>query len=161
VDGSYNGKVLPPDKQYIITDQENIDAWYIYSLIDVLSQFGGPPHTRGNIFAWCAPTTSTSVAAMVWSRIIDLGSHLQFNASEFNSLTGQINGTGYAWLTYPVTKQTNLYNRSTMQETGLLYLIIAIQPLLLIFILMLTATFHSTPVDKGLRLLSILSMVDR
>jgi hypothetical protein len=158
VDGSCNGTVLPLDKQKIIFDQEEVGGYYSAALIETMGPFSGGSRNQS---AWLGPSISTSVAAMVWSRITGLDSPAQFNTSEFNSSTGQLNNTGYPWLTYPVTNQTVLYTRPTLRKTGLLYFVIAIQPMLIATILVLTVTFRSTPLDKGFGLVSILSGVDR
>ncbi|RFU35495.1 hypothetical protein B7463_g855, partial [Scytalidium lignicola] len=159
IDASCNDTALPPEKQQMISSQEEIGGWYYPSLIDVLGSFsGGGARTQS---PWLGPSMSTSVAAMVWSRITGLDSPLQFNASQFNSSTGLFNGAGYAWMTYPVTNQTILYARPTLQKAGLLYIVIALQPLLIAVILVVTVTFHSTPLSKGFGLVTILSGVER
>jgi hypothetical protein len=98
---------------------------------------------------------------MSWSRVTGLDSPTQYNFDGFNLSTGQVNGTGYSWMFYPVTNQTVLYTRPTLRKTGLLYFVITLQPLLVTIILVLIVSFHSTPLDRGFGLVSILSGVDR
>lgn len=139
--GSCNGTILPLDKQQMILNQEQIGGWYLSSLMEVLAPFIG----AGNQSAWFVPSMSTSVAAMVWSRISGLDALYSMD---------------WPGMVYPVN-QTVLYIRPTLRNTGLLYLVIAIQPLLVAVILVVTVVFHSTPLDSGFGLVSILSGVDR
>ena len=159
-EGSCNGTILPIEKQGMIVNQELIGGFYVPSLIEVLSMFSGGG-TRGNQSAWFGPSMATSVAAMCWSRITGLDSPAQYNFDGFNLSTGQVNGTGYPWMFYPVTNQTVLYTRPTLRKTGLLYFIITLQPLLVAIVLVLIVSYHSTPLDRGFGLVSILSGVDR
>ncbi|KAL8653620.1 MAG: hypothetical protein Q9226_003772 [Calogaya cf. arnoldii] len=66
-----------------------------------------------------------------------------------------------AGLVYPVNDSA-VYIRPTLRKSAVLYLVLGIQPLLIVIILILIAlVFYSTPVDKGFGLISILSGIDR
>lgn len=164
-DGSCNGTVLPLSMQTMITVQEEVGTWYQSALIETLGQFSGNGSFNdlalGNQSAWMAPAFTTSMAAMMWSRVSALDSPAHFKESDFN-ISDWTLGTKnlYPGILYPVN-HTVVYIRPTLQKSGLLYLTLAVQPLLIAIILLLTALLHYTPVDKGFGLVSILSGVDR
>ena len=54
-----------------------------------------------------------------------------------------------------------IYARPTLRKEPWLYFVLAIQPALTFLVLGLTLMFHSTPIDKGFGLISILSGVSR
>ena len=113
---------------------------------------------------------ATSVAAMLWARIVTINIPKSFNSAE-------VDMSAYAWTTesntnltyrdidlyYPInqTAQSIFYIRPTLQKSGKLYLVFAIQPLLIVIVLGLTGLFHSVPLSKGFGLVSILSGANR
>lgn len=156
IDGSCNGTILPPEKQLVITDNTLfLGVWYMSSLVEFL----GPFATTRNESRWIGPYMATGMAAMLWSRITILDGAANFAEShalpKFASLTYEDVG-----LIYPVNDAV-VYIRPTLRKSGLLYCVFAIQPLLIVVILGLTSMFHSTPLDKGFGLISILSGIDR
>ncbi|KAK1638965.1 hypothetical protein BDP81DRAFT_447858 [Colletotrichum phormii] len=57
--------------------------------------------------------------------------------------------------------QTIFYSRPTLRKSPWLYLVLAIQPLLIFIILGLIVMLHSEPLSRGFGLVSILSGIDR
>ena len=161
---------LPSDKQQMITWNDlMLGSFYIPSLIETLAPFSGGG-ARGNQSSWMNPSMATSVAAMLWARIVTINIPKSFNSAE-------VDMSAYAWTTesntnltyrdidlyYPInqTAQSIFYIRPTLQKSGKLYLVFAIQPLLIVIVLGLTGLFHSVPLSKGFGLVSILSGANR
>ncbi|KAL9602407.1 MAG: hypothetical protein Q9219_001830 [cf. Caloplaca sp. 3 TL-2023] len=161
VDGSCNGTILPPDKQEVVVHNRLFTGvWYMSSLVEFLGQFA----TSRNQSEWTSPYMATGLAAMVWSRITVLnspdsqkGPFSTYKApSELARLTVE-----QAGVSYPVN-ETARHIRPTLRKSGSLYFLLALQPFLIILILVLTAfVFHSTPLDKSFGVISILSGIDR
>ncbi|KAL8737748.1 MAG: hypothetical protein Q9181_001376 [Wetmoreana brouardii] len=158
VHGSCNGTILPPDRQELIVHNSLfLGVWYMSSLVEFL----GPFATTRNHSEWTSPYMATGLAAMLWSRITVLNSPISQDASfkapkELARLTAEEAG-----LIYPVN-DTAVYIRPTLRKSGLLYFVLAIQPLLIVGMLLLTASvFYSVPLDRGFGLISILSGIDR
>ncbi|MCJ1228292.1 hypothetical protein MMC12_004953 [Toensbergia leucococca] len=155
-DGSCNGTILPPEKEQVITNNTLfLGVWYMYSLVEFL----GPFATTRNESRWMSSYMATGMAAMLWSRITVIDSVANLansnSAQRFAGLTYEDAG-----LIYPVN-DTVVHTRPTLQKSGWLYCVFAIQPLMVVIILGLTWMFHSTPLDKDFGLISILSGVDR
>ncbi|SLM39208.1 hypothetical protein LPUS_09700 [Lasallia pustulata] len=149
VDGSCNSTIQLPEKQLVITDNTKglfLGVWYMPSLVEFL----GPFATTRNESQWNGPYMATGMAAMLWSRITAVA-----NLQNFDNLTYEDVGLVYS------VKDTVIYIRPTLQKSGLLYCVLAIQPLLIVIILGLTLMFHSTPLDRGFGLISILSGINR
>lgn len=168
LNGYCNDTILPWAKQQII--QWNVLAlpdWYMPSLMEMLSDFCGSDlgDLRGNQSLWMMPYMSISVATMLWSRITTL-MPTTFDSETFNkSSQGWLseNNTALtqeeASIFYAVGKDEQIitYNRPTLHKAPWLYLVLGVQPVLLLVILGLIALFHSVPLGKGFGLISILS----
>ena len=154
VDGSCKSTIsLPEKQQLVITDNTMfLGVWYMPSLVEFL----GPFATSRKESPWNGPYMATGMAAMLWSRITALADTANLTESQkFANFAYEDVG-----LIYPVN-DTAIYIRPTLQKSGLLYCVLAVQPLLIVIILGLTLMFHSTPLDKGFGLISILSGINR
>lgn len=173
VDGSCKGTTLPPDQQTMFTAQVQVGVLYAPLLSEILAPFSSSRDghmvnndtqgNAGNQSSWFSPTMATSVVAMVWSRVSGLDAVAQFDPSDWNPENSTINnGTKgiYTGIVYP-SNHTMLYIRPTLRKTGLLYLVLLIQPLLTVMTILLIMGFYTTPIDRGFGLVSILSGVDR
>lgn len=121
---------------------------------------------------WMRPYMTVSVANMLWSRLSSVEltlTNAPFDAETFNksSIAWRAkNGTNIthedAGMMYAVDEddQLILFNRPTLQKSFWLYLVLAIQPALLLVILGMIALFHSFPLSKGFGLISILSGIE-
>ena len=161
VHGSCNGAILPPEKQLIITHSTLfLPVRYMSTLVEFL----GPFVTSRNESEWVGPSIATAMAAMLWSRISNLATTT--NLTEFNAVSQTyslpLGGLLYedVGLKYPVN-DTVVYIRPTVQKSGWLYCVFVIQPLVIVIMLVCISMFHSTPLDKGFGLISILSGIDR
>ena len=159
VDGFCNGiKKSPLETQEVILHNSLfLGVWYMPSLVE----FVGPFATSRNNSAWESPHLAISIAAMVWSRITAM--HSPTSQERFFEAPKELADLNFeeAGLIYPGINKAK-YIRPTLKKSFLLYFILALQPLLILFILSLTASiFYSTPVDKGFGLISILSGIDR
>ncbi|KAL8868035.1 MAG: hypothetical protein Q9174_005261 [Haloplaca sp. 1 TL-2023] len=154
------GSVLPEDKQEVIVHNSLFPGvFYMSSLAEFLGVFA----TSRNGSDWTSPYMATAVAAMLWSRISVLNtpiSHNEFEKFEVPDELGRLS-TEDAGISYPVEDYA-VYIRPTIRKSGTLFFIIALQPLLIIFILGLTASvFYKAPLGRGFGLISILSGIDR
>ncbi|KAI9669136.1 MAG: hypothetical protein M1831_000728 [Alyxoria varia] len=155
--GSCNGTNLAPTQQQIITNNSLFPGvWYMSSLVEFL----GPFAVERNESKWVRSYMATGIAAMLWSRIIaiDCSSILQGSHDDpymFHNLTYKDAG-----LIYPV-KDIAVHIRPTLRKSSWLYFLLATQPLLIIGMLGMTLMLHSTPLDNGFGLISILSGIDR
>ncbi|KAI4088808.1 MAG: hypothetical protein L6R37_008146 [Teloschistes peruensis] len=159
VNGSCSGVILPEDQQEVIVHNSLfLGVWYMPSLVEFLGQFAT---SRANS-EWTSPYTATALAAMIWSRISVLNTPISRNELNFEAPSELARLTPEkAGLTYQVN-DTAQHIRPTLRKSGLLGFVLAIQPLLIILVLGLTATvFHSAPLGKGFGLVSIMSGIDR
>ncbi|KAL8662070.1 MAG: hypothetical protein Q9202_005044 [Teloschistes flavicans] len=159
VDGFCDGTILPSHQQEVIVHNSLfLGVWYMSSLVEFLGQFA----TSRNGSEWTSPYTATALAAMVWSRISVLNTPISRNEIDFKAPKELARlSAEQAGLTYQVD-DTAQYIRPTLRKSGLLCFILAIQPLLIILALGLTATvFHSAPLSRGFGLVSIMSGIDR
>lgn len=176
--GSCDGAPLPVDKQRMIVENTlHLVDLYIPALIDFLGAFG--PFGPRNQSEWRGPYTATSVAAMLWSRLVALSTFVNSDVSPLITTEGY-NASAVAYegwktsdgtfLTYEDVRlfysvspsdQTIFYVRPTLQKSPLLYFVLSVQPLMMLAILGLTLTMHSVPLDKGFGLVSIVSGIDR
>ncbi|KAF3806639.1 hypothetical protein GCG54_00004271 [Colletotrichum gloeosporioides] len=171
--GSCDSTILPWAKQQVIQwDTLALQSWYMPSLIEMMTTFrGDASHKfRGNQSHWMRPYMTVSVATMLWSRITSVQlTDAVFDSETFNKSSfgwRSSNGTNIthenAGVMYAVDEddQIILCNRPTLQKSFWLYLVLAIQPVLLLVILGLIALFHSCPLSKGFGLISILSGIE-
>ncbi|KAL8754928.1 MAG: hypothetical protein Q9199_003990 [Rusavskia elegans] len=157
VEGSCDGTILPANRQVVILHNSLfLGVWYMSTLVEFL----GPFATARNGSEWAGPSMAIGVAAMVWSKITVLNSPISQDESfrapkELARLTADEAGLLYA------VNDTAMYIRPTLRKSGLLYLLLAVQPALVIIVLGLMAVLRSTPLDRGFGLVSILSGIDR
>lgn len=174
ISGSCDDAPAPADKQRVIVETSlMLTDFYMPALLDFLAAFG--PFGSRNQSEWTGPYLATSVAAMIWSRIVSLNTVYAppSNSGGYNSsaiASGSwttADGTDLTYedvgMLYPVTPsdQTIFYIRPTLRKSPWLYFFLAIQPLLILAILSFTLAMHSVPLDKGFGLVSILSGIDR
>ncbi|KAI9718457.1 MAG: hypothetical protein M1812_004178 [Candelaria pacifica] len=154
--GSCNNTNLPSEKQLVITQNSLfLGVWYMSSLVEFL----GPFATTRNESRWSGPSMATGMAAMLWSRITAL--NIAANETERNVDSKFADRTlEEAGLFYPVD-DTVIYIRPTLRKSGFLYCVLLLQPLLIVITLGLIMILHSTPLDKGFGLISILAGIDR
>ncbi|CAK4033064.1 Hypothetical predicted protein [Lecanosticta acicola] len=156
---SCNGTLLPASKQLPLTMNTLVFAdWYTPQLHETLAPFA----TSRNQSHWLYPSMSTAVAAMSWSRICSLNGvanylnqtlNVQFGTRPDNSSIS----VEEAGLMYNVADEQVVSIRQTLRNGPLLWSILAIQPLLVIVMAICTALMHSTPIDTGFGIVSILS----
>lgn len=166
VDGSCDGSVGSPGNQLVIIGNSLfLGVWYMSSLAELL----GPFATTRNGSVWLSPYVATSVAAMLWSRITSLATAVTLvNMTSSQKAAGYMANTTNSMsnislqnlgLFYPVD-DTVVYIRPTLRKSGWLYLVLTIQPLLLLLIIGTSLMFYSTPVTGGFGLVSILSGIN-
>ena len=163
VDGSCIDTALPPERQRVIVDNTKglfPAVVYMPSLLEMIGPFG----TTRNTSEWKSSYITTSMAAMLWSRITAFSG--ANNLEPWNTSSDALSYPYYnisyedAGLIYKQSEKI-VYIRPTLRKSPWLYLVLAIQPLLSVSMLGITLLLRSTPVDKGSGLISILSGVDR
>lgn len=126
VDGFCDGTILPADKQEVIVHNSLfLGVWYMSSLVEFLGLLA----TARNGSQWTGPYMATGVAAMVRSKITVLNSPISQDESfrapkELARLTAEEAGLVYA------VNDPARYIQPTLRKSGLLYLLLAIQPVL-------------------------------
>lgn len=169
--GFCHSGLLPENmQQMVLWNTLKLTDLYVPTLLDFLSPFS--PVGSRNQSNWNGPYMATAVAAMFWSRVVaidTIGAPL--------GADGGYNTSSYAWTTPSGTRlsfddikilyhvdpsdQTIHYVRPTLRKSPLLYFILAVQPLLIVAILIAASAMHSVPMDKGFGLVSILAGIDR
>ena len=135
---------LPDSDQKLITNNTlGFTEYYLPTLSDFLSPFA----VERNTSEWLLPTFATTIAAMYWSRITGLiGYYCCENANTDPQLY------------YPVT-DTIVSTRVTMDPSWILYLILAIQPVLVILLFLTGLAFSRMPLDGGFGIIAIMAGV--
>ncbi|KAF2492845.1 hypothetical protein BU16DRAFT_92091 [Lophium mytilinum] len=163
VDGSCrNGSILPSEKQLVITNNWLVfTSRFVPTLAEFLNDFSNPGSRR--MSEWKGPYMATAVAAMEWSGIASLdgpGRHGQ-DLKTWSTPDGKTRlPYDHLGLIYKVTDSVK-YVRPTLRKSAWLYTVLAIQPILTLIALIVTALLHSMPLDKDFGMISILSAVDR
>ncbi|KAF5516318.1 hypothetical protein CGCS363_v000908 [Colletotrichum siamense] len=173
LEGSCDNNTLPWAKQQVIQWQHAaLPTWYMSVLIEMLRTFCPSPPTndyRSNESDWMMPYMSVSVATMLWSASVSKQA-TSFDPETFNkSSEGWLSSNGTipleeAGIVYPVDEDDRtiiIYNRPTLRKSPWLYLVLVIQPFLLLIFLIMIAVFYTVPLDKGFGLISILSGIER
>jgi hypothetical protein len=154
VDGFCNTTSLPDDEQPFFSGNTSfLGAWFVPLLVEFLGQFKG----WRNGSSWTSAYTAVGMATMIWSRIA-VYNHADNQTESFAA--GSVQTPNPAGLVYPVNDSV-IYTRPTLKKSGVLYIVLIIQPAILVGFLVLIAILHSTPLDKGFGLVSILSGIER
>lgn len=159
------------EQTMILKNTMKLEDLYMQTLLDFLAPFS--PFGSRNQSSWNGPYTATSVAAMLWSRVValntndaPLGTDRGYNTSTMAEDGWMGNDTFLTFeeikLLYPVSlsDQTIFHIRPTLHKSRLLYFALALQPLLTVIILGFIFAMHSVPLDNGFGSLSILSGIN-
>ncbi|KAK1478449.1 hypothetical protein CCUS01_04794 [Colletotrichum cuscutae] len=176
LEGSCDDHILDRDKQQVIQWQYSaLPSWYTCVLIEMLRTFCLYPSKehdayRGNRSVWMMPYMSVSVATMMWSSTVSK-QVTSFDSETFDKGREILTTQNKTILTFEEASifyhikmdegnQTVIYTRPTLQTSPWLYLVLSIQPFLLLIFLGTIALLHTVPLDKGFGLISILSGVE-
>ena len=142
--GNCNPFSLPDSDQEIVTGSSfAFTKYYLPTVVDFLGTFA---KERSNSL-WLLPRFTATVAGMYWSRMTTLeGYHSEHHPGIPSDPT----------LYYPVTDSI-VSTRITMDPSWVLYLVLAIQPLLTILFFITALTFSHTPLDGGFGITAILA----
>ncbi|KAF5027412.1 hypothetical protein F66182_489 [Fusarium sp. NRRL 66182] len=162
LDGDCKGDQLPPNKQLIIRDHGMaLGVSYVSSLRALLGPFAEA--RKGS--EWISPSFAAATAGMIWSKITDK------NGPAFTDKRGYLRWWldqddekslltfEEAGLEYDVDVDI-VYIRPTLRKSPLLYMVLGVQPLLIVVVLTLRCLLYPVPVDKGFGLASILAGLD-
>ena len=154
--GSCNGSIPSDEKQRLITNNTLfLGLWYMNSLVEFLNDFSTTRYQS----LWTGRYFATAMAAMLWSRITIADSVSQSQRpSDWHDRFADLSVSDLG-LIYAVN-DTAIYTRPTLRKSVGLYSILALQPVLTILVLILLATWHSTPVGRNFGMVSILAGAD-
>ena len=138
------------------------------SLLEMIGPFAR--NRKGS--PWEIPAKATSVAAIMWSRIAAVSTTLGLLDGAITPASEHTAPLNIARAPYGDTTISDAglfskledevtYARPTLRKEPWLYFVLTIQPSLTLLELGLTLMFHSTLIDKGFGLISILSGVSR
>jgi hypothetical protein len=103
-----------------------------------------------NKSSWLVPAFTTAVASAYWARFAQmLPAIMEDNTvpqSEYN---------------YPATNELIIATTATLDSTWLLYLLLAMQPILTALMFILAATFYASPIGKGFGIAAVLSGINK
>ena len=150
VSGACNYPPLPAFNQEIITN--NTFAFTTYYL-PILSEYLGPFAIRRNQSQWLLPTFTMSVAGMYWSRMLAINGFYAWGGD--TSIDKRFDP---AEVYYPVSDHI-VSTKTTMNTSWLLYLILAIQPSVILAAYVASWMFYRTPIDGDFGLIPILAGV--
>lgn len=140
---------LPDSDQEIVTGYPlDFTEAYMPTLADFLGIFAKDRSTS----SWLLPRFTTTIAGMYWSRITSLQGYDSADQTD-QSLTSS-DPTLYYHLNDSI-----ISNRITMDPSWILYLVLAIQPLLTILFFITALTFSHTPLDGGFGITAVLAGV--
>ena len=146
--GHCNPFSLPASDQKVITNNTlGFTEYYMPTLSDFLGAFA----IERNTSAWLLPTFTTTVAAMYWSRITSLNGYYSIPGGRGANLTDP--------QLYYQAADTIVSTRVTMDPSWILYLILAIQPVLVLLLFLTGLAFSKTPLDGGFSIVAILAGV--
>ena len=143
VDGNCSANVIPwtatPGFDLSNTSMA-LQNYYMPSISEAIASFS----EQRNGSAWLVPTMATVAAAMHWSRI----AALRINGSQIDPVD-----------TYPLQDRITSI-RPALTTSPLLYVILAIQPFLILLFSIIKALLFSAPLDNGFGIAAILAGVD-
>ena len=106
-------------------------------------------HLRVNSI-WQLPTYAISVASMYWARLTFLAQ----TPLSWGYCTNRVN------VSYAVDSEKITSTRTTLNARWLLYIVLALQPLLTCIAFLLVTLCYSSPIDKGFGMIAVLSGVN-
>lgn len=100
---------------------------------------------------WHLPTYAISVASMYWARLTFLAQR----PSSWGDCTNAVD------VSYAVDSETVTSTRATLKARWLLYIVLALQPLLTCITFLLVALCYCSPIGKGFGMIAVLSGVNK
>ena len=140
--GSCDPSAQPGSGQNLFTHASfAFRQYFVSTLIEYLAPFSQPRRQSH----WLVPKFSTTIAGMYWARATTLNGDptIRTEPTDFY---------------YPVKDEYELH-RPSMNASGLLYVILALQPALSVFIFIANILLHRTPIGRDFGLVALLSGV--
>ena len=100
---------------------------------------------------WQLPTYAISVASMYWARLTFLAQ----TPLSWGYCTNAVN------VSYSVDSETVTSTRTTLDARWLLYIVLALQPLLTCITFLLKTLYYCSPIDKGFGMIAVLPGVNK
>jgi hypothetical protein len=159
VSGHCDANPLAIDYQYL----ENCQLVLGGNYVPLLSEFLGPFGTYRNASKWKIPTFSVVTASMYSSRIASANGivpiqpawWLYMDREIYNTINGQYNET------YFVEDGKLSLEVPTLRAAGTLYVVLVIQPVLVIIAFLTIVTLYEMPISRGFGMVSVLAGIDR
>lgn len=163
--GSCERDPLPAVEQYIFVKNafklRPSFMQIIRESVNKFSDFGGVRNTS----VWKNPSLTTAIGAAAWSKAVQ-SANLGFNRSV--SVFGGRAGCGCCNLTledygllYEVPDEKAKVVRPALRRSRLLYLVFAVQPILMVITMAGALLLYSVPLDHGFGMISILAGVSQ
>ena len=152
VSGVCNKPPLPDERQNLFTSATMaLPQWYMTSLTEFLGPF---THGTRNQSHWLMPASCTVFAGMYWSRAT------AFNVVGLLGLDTTTDSSKQATAdTYYLVSDNAISSRPTMNSAPLLYLTLAVYPVLTALLLISTLLMYNTPLDSGFGMIALLAGV--
>lgn len=132
-----------------ILSNSNYTPFPIDTLSVLVHSLSGYAEER-NESSWLVPAFTTAVASAYWARFVQMLSTIMEDStvplSEYN---------------YPATDELIIAATATLDASWLLYLLLAMQPILTALMFILAATFYTSPIGKGFGLAAVLSGISK
>lgn len=159
--GSCNSTDLPKQNQIFQNCQLFLTGTYVSLLASMLGPFGVA--RAGS--QWKTPTYSVMTAAMYWSRVASDYGTITFQPAGWfqtlNSKSPSLNITGNYWNeTYHFSDGKLKMAVPTLNPVRTLYLVLAIQPALIVIAFCTILFLYSVPMSRGFGMVSMLAGVD-
>ncbi|KAE9364085.1 hypothetical protein N431DRAFT_475080 [Stipitochalara longipes BDJ] len=105
---------------------------------------------KRNMSSWLVPAFTTAVASAYWARFAymmpSIMTDIKVPQSEYN---------------YPATDELIIATTATLDASWLLYLLLAMQPILTALMFILASAFYSSPIGKGFGMAAVLSGINK
>ncbi|KAF2166178.1 hypothetical protein M409DRAFT_23367 [Zasmidium cellare ATCC 36951] len=159
--GSCDSDELPKLNQYIFTSNTFwLGDTFVQTLMENVGKFSNFTGPR-NESLWKNPSMTAAMAGIVWSKAVGLPG-MRFNDTPA-TLNGQV-GWGCCNITlgdngllYEIPNEIAIVIRPTLKRNWLLYLVFAVQPILMAALMAGSIILHSVPLGQGFGMISILA----
>lgn len=156
VRGSCDQPPLPEISQNVFKhNQLALGLYFMTSLLEYLGPFAGVR----NESHWMVPTFSNVVANMYWARVTYLNGYNSWGPNKTVFVNPNPKGIQRSELYYRVEDDRVVWERPSLNPSNVLYIVLAIQPILIFLIFLADILMYTTPIGRGFRLIPLLAGV--
>ena len=154
VDGFCDQSPLPESSQNIFRYASfAMGQYFVPSLVEYLQTFS---RSRSHS-PWMMSIFSTVLNTMYWARATTLNGYDSWGDKKTIFVDPDPTATQRSEIYYPVEDEHIVWERRTMNSSGILYFVFAIQPLLTSLIFVADLIMHRVPISRGFGLVSLLA----